>query len=78
MLDAIIGVLGAAGGIAPSLADKAELARIGRSYPTESMPVLNPATGRYDADATPPAGTETLFDFHAEPSRLSAATTRCF
>jgi divinyl chlorophyllide a 8-vinyl-reductase len=65
MLDAIIGVLGAAGHIVPSLADKAELARIGRYYATESMLVLDPATGRYDADATPSTGTETLFDFYA-------------
>ena len=28
------------------------------------MLVLNPATGRYDADATPSTGTETLFDFY--------------
>jgi NAD(P)-dependent dehydrogenase (short-subunit alcohol dehydrogenase family) len=65
MLDAIIGVLGAAGHIVPSLADKAELARIGRYYATESMLVLDPATGRYDADATPSTGTKTLFDFYA-------------
>ena len=65
MLDAIIGLLGAAGRIAPSLAGKAELARIGRYYATESMLVLDPATGRYDADATPSTGTETLFDFYA-------------
>ena len=48
----------------PSLADKAELARIGRYYATESMLVLNPATGRYDAAATPSTGAETLFDFY--------------
>jgi len=65
MLDTIIGLLGAAGRIAPSLSDKAELARIGRYYATESMLVLDPATGRYDADATPATGTETLFDFYA-------------
>ncbi len=65
MLDAIIGVLGIAGQMAPSLAKKAELARIGRYYATESMLVLNPGTGRYDADATPSTGTETLFDFYA-------------
>jgi divinyl chlorophyllide a 8-vinyl-reductase len=29
------------------------------------MLVLNPGTGRYDADATPSTGTETLFDFYA-------------
>ncbi len=65
LLDAIIGVLGTLGHILPPLADKAELARIGRYYATESMLVLDPATGRYDAAATPATGTETLFDFYA-------------
>lgn len=64
LLDGIAGALGAAARLAPSLADKAELARIGRYYATESMLVLNPETGRYDASATPSTGTETLFDFY--------------
>ncbi len=66
MLDAIIAVLGTAGRIVPPLAKKAELARIGRYYATESMLVLDPLTGRYDAEATPSTGTETLFDFYAK------------
>ncbi len=66
MLDAIVGILGTAGRIAPSLAKKAELARIGRYYATESMLVFDPKTGRYDAGATPSTGTETLFDFYAK------------
>jgi divinyl chlorophyllide a 8-vinyl-reductase len=65
LLDVIIAVLSAAGRLVPALADKAELARIGRYYATESMLVLDPATGRYDAQATPSTGTETLFDFYA-------------
>jgi divinyl chlorophyllide a 8-vinyl-reductase len=65
MMDAIIGVLGAAGRLSPALAQKAELARIGRYYATESMLVLDPETGRYDAAATPSTGSETLFDFYA-------------
>jgi divinyl chlorophyllide a 8-vinyl-reductase len=64
LLDGVIGVLGALGRIAPSLAEKAELARIGRYYATESMLVLDPATGRYDAAATPSTGTRTLADFY--------------
>lgn len=64
MLDVIAATLGAMGRIAPPLAEKAELARIGRYYATESMLVMNSATGRYDADATPSTGTETLFDFY--------------
>ncbi len=65
LLDSIVWVLGALGQMLPSLAEKAELARIGRYYATESMLVLDPATGRYDAAATPSAGSETLFDFYA-------------
>ena len=66
LLDTIIGALGIAGRLSPALAQKGELARIGRYYATESMLVLDPATGRYDAAATPSTGTETLFDFYAQ------------
>lgn len=76
LLDVIIAVLGLAGRLAPSLADKAELARIGRYYATESMLVLDPATGRYDAAATPSTGSETLFDFYADLVRGAAAPER--
>jgi divinyl chlorophyllide a 8-vinyl-reductase len=65
LLDVIIAALGAMGRVSPALADKAELAKIGRYYATESMLVLDPATGRYDAAATPSTGRETLFDFYA-------------
>jgi divinyl chlorophyllide a 8-vinyl-reductase len=65
MLDAIIFLLGGLGRVIPPLAEKAELARIGRYYATESMLVWDTATGRYDAAKTPSAGTETLFDFYA-------------
>jgi divinyl chlorophyllide a 8-vinyl-reductase len=64
LLDGIIGTLGALGRVSPALAAKAELARIGRYYATESMLVLDPATGRYDAAATPETGSDTLFDFY--------------
>ncbi|CCD95371.1 conserved hypothetical protein [Bradyrhizobium sp. ORS 375] len=76
LLDVIIGGLDVARRIVPSLADKAELARIGRYYATESMLVLDPATGRYDADATPSTGNETLFDYYAELIRGEAAAER--
>ncbi len=65
LLDTIILLLSTLGRFVPRLADKAELARIGRYYATESMLVLNPATGRYDAAATPATGSETLFDYYA-------------
>jgi divinyl chlorophyllide a 8-vinyl-reductase len=62
LLDVIIGVLAVAGRVVPTLAAKAELARIGRYYATESMLVLDSDTGRYDAAATPSTGTQTLED----------------
>jgi divinyl chlorophyllide a 8-vinyl-reductase len=65
VLDTIIWTLAGLGRIAPALRDKAELARIGRYYATESMLVLDPATGRYDAAATPSTGSDTLFDHYA-------------
>lgn len=64
LLDTIAGILGLAGKVIPSLATKAELAWIGRYYASESMLVLDPATGRYDADATPSTGSDTLFDHY--------------
>lgn len=71
LLDTIVWVLTALGTVFPPLQDKAELGRIGRYYATESMLVLDPETGRYEADATPSTGTETLFDFY---ERLVAGT----
>ena len=76
LLDAVIAVLGAAGRVVPALADKAELARIGRYYATESMLVLDPATGQYDAAATPSTGSQTLFDFYASVVSGTAAPER--
>ena len=66
LMDVIVAVLGGLGRLLPALAAKAELARIGRYYATESMLVLNPETGRYDAGATPATGSDTLFDFYAD------------
>jgi divinyl chlorophyllide a 8-vinyl-reductase len=65
LLDGVVRGLSALGKISASAAAKAELARIGRYYATESMLVLNPATGHYDAAATPSTGRDTLFDFYA-------------
>ena len=76
LLNVIVGVLGAAGRVVPSLAVKAELARIGRYYATESMLVLDPVTGRYDADATPSTGTQTLFAHYAKLIDGTAAPER--
>jgi divinyl chlorophyllide a 8-vinyl-reductase len=64
LLDVIIGGLSMAGRVLPSLADKAELARIGRYYATESMLVWDAAASRYDAEATPSTGQDTLIDHY--------------
>lgn len=76
LLDVIVAVLATIGRWVPTLAAKAELARIGRYYATESMLVLDPATGRYDAQATPSTGSETLFDHYARVVRGEAVAER--
>jgi len=58
----IIGVLE----MFPPLRDKAELARIGRYYATESMLVWNSTLNRYDANLTPEWGQETLQDHYLQ------------
>ena len=64
LMTIIISVLAGMGRFSQRFADKAELARIGRYYATESMLVWNPTTQKYDADATPNFGAETLQQFH--------------
>ena len=61
LLDVIIRVLQTLAWFVPPLAAKAELARIGRYYATESMLVWDAQASRYDAQATPSFGTQTLF-----------------
>ena len=65
LLDFIIGVLDLLGKISSKAADKAELARIGRYYATESMLVWNAALNQYDAEGTPSHGHQTLFEAYA-------------
>jgi divinyl chlorophyllide a 8-vinyl-reductase len=65
VLDVVIAALSALGRLFPKLRDKAELARIGRYYGTESMLVLDAVTGRYEERATPSYGRDTLRDFYA-------------
>lgn len=76
MLDVIIGLLSALGAAVPPLREKAELARIGRYYATESMLVWNAEAGRYDADATPSTGQDTLFDHYARVIAGEASVER--
>jgi divinyl chlorophyllide a 8-vinyl-reductase len=63
LLSGIAAILGS-GRFIPAVAAKAELARIGQYYATESMLVLDPVTGQYDADATPETGSDTLVDHY--------------
>lgn len=64
MFDVIIPLMSLLAKIFPKLQDKAEFARIGKYYCSESMLVLNPQTGKYDADLTPSYGSDTLRDFY--------------
>jgi divinyl chlorophyllide a 8-vinyl-reductase len=65
LMTGIIAMLTALGTFSPRLAAKAQLARIGRYYATQSMLVWNPASQSYDADATPEFGTDRLEDHYA-------------
>lgn len=75
-LKAIRALLSGAGRFNQSLADKAELASIGLYYATESMLLLHPETGRYDADATPSTGHETLQNYFERLIRQELADDR--
>lgn len=66
-------LLAGLGRVSSGLADKAELARIGHYYATESMLVLDPETGRYEAALTPSTGDESFFEFQA---RLAVGAAR--
>jgi divinyl chlorophyllide a 8-vinyl-reductase len=63
VLTAAAGLLGALGRVVPSLRARADLARIGHYYATESMLVWDGQ--RYRADLTPAWGTQTLRDHYA-------------
>ncbi len=63
-ISGIGGVLSGLGRISPKLATKAELARIGQYYASESMLLWDEARQCYDADATPEFGEDRLFDYY--------------
>ena len=73
LLDAAAAALGALGRVVPPLAAKAEFARIGRYYATESMLVWDERAGRYDAAATPSFGRETLAEHYRKLLRGEAS-----
>jgi divinyl chlorophyllide a 8-vinyl-reductase len=60
LLDAIFGGLDLVGRVLPAAKTKAELARIGQYYATESILVWNVETRAYDSAGTPWTGTDTL------------------
>jgi divinyl chlorophyllide a 8-vinyl-reductase len=66
LLSTVARVLGALGTVIPPLRAKAEFARIGHYYATESMLVWDAERGRYDANATPEHGQDTLPEYFAQ------------
>ncbi|WP_421693534.1 NAD(P)H-binding protein [Aestuariivirga sp.] len=66
VMDGIVGVLLMTGAVSRRMRAKAELARIGRYYATESMLVWDAEAGRYDEAATPSFGSQTLRDYHQQ------------
>lgn len=65
LMDAVVAVLALLGRVLPRMRDRAEFARIGRYYGTESMLVWDAEWGRYDEEATPSFGHDTLAAFYA-------------
>eukprot|EP00898_Chlorokybus_atmophyticus_P007813 jgi/Chlat1/8032/Chrsp71S07505 len=63
LMDGIIGFLEFVSRFFPSLEDGVEFGRIGRYYAAESMLLLDPDTGKYDASKTPSYGKDTLEAF---------------
>lgn len=55
--------------VSQRMAEKAELARIGHYYATESMLVWDARTRSYDAAATPSTGSDTLGDFYRQAAK---------
>ena len=53
-------IIGLAAPLSDWCAEKAEYARIAHYYATESMLLIDPATGEYSADLTPEFGSDTL------------------
>ena len=68
--------LALAGAVWPKAAAKAELARIGRYYATESMLVWDPVLGRYSAEDTPEFGQRTLAEHYRALARGEVADQR--
>lgn len=65
ILKLIIIIFRLVGSISKRAAQKSEYARIGLYYATESMLVWDDKLNKYDEEATPETGHETLFNFYA-------------
>lgn len=76
LLLAVASLLDMLGALIPPLLDKAEFARIGHYYATESMLLWDEQRGRYDADATPRYGRDTLREHYARLLRGDVADDR--
>ncbi len=66
VLDGIIAGSTAMGWISKNWDERANLARIGRYYATQSMLVWDATAGRYDRDATPEFGHRTLAEHYTD------------
>lgn len=66
LIRGIGGGLRLGGLLSAKLRAKAELAKIGHYYASESMLVWDPQRQCYDADATPEFGSDTLFDYYRD------------
>lgn len=73
MMSGIVGVTATLGLFSKAMRDKAEFARTGKYYASESMLLWDAERQRYDADATPEFGSDTLWDHYAD--MLSGRTT---
>ncbi|KAJ7980213.1 Divinyl chlorophyllide a 8-vinyl-reductase chloroplastic [Quillaja saponaria] len=73
IMDFAIGVLDFLVKIFPSMEDAAEFGKIGRYYAAESMLILDPETGEYNAEKTPSYGNDTLEEFFAKVLREGMA-----
>ena len=74
LLDIIVKSLSMFSIFSSAIAGKAELARIGKYYATESMLVYDTASGRYDAEATPSTGIEEILQFYTRLIRTGQTT----
>ncbi|MEM9402028.1 MAG: NAD(P)H-binding protein [Pseudomonadota bacterium] len=66
LLSTVATLLDPIGRLLPSARTRAELARIGHYYATESMLVWDEEKQRYDAEATPSTGSRTLEDHYRQ------------